>query len=169
MAVIESADYEQTRQRLMADPIVREMARGLRTVPLDNMVHDGDYDSPRHEFTLSALDTYNKRNPDRSQPLHIGAVAEVLLRFMRLRDNAVKAWRVAGEKAQEMMARYPDIKAVTPEEKDAFWNEYRPIAEAATNAREAYCNALGISEPEGEQDIWMAHSALGHDWDKRHD
>lgn len=78
MHVIEAAHYEETRQRLAADPIVKGMAKGLANVPRDQMVHDSG--TPRFEFMLAANVEYHARGGKDTG--HIGAVAEALLRLL---------------------------------------------------------------------------------------
>jgi hypothetical protein len=84
MSVIESADYEETRQRLMLDPIVMDMAEGLRGVPKEQLVHNEDPDdprpTPRFEFMMAANTEYKNRGG--TDGGHIGAIAEVLLRLI---------------------------------------------------------------------------------------
>lgn len=87
MTVIESADYEQTRQRLMKDPIIIDMAGGLKGVPKSELAH-GDipkyktdpWPTPRFEFMMAANKEYRERGG--TDGGHIGAVAEALLRLL---------------------------------------------------------------------------------------
>jgi hypothetical protein len=91
MSVIESADYEECRQRLMKDPIVINMAGGLRGIPLMQMVHQEDVDengklkdphpTPRFEFMMSANAEYRERGG--TDGGHMGAIAEALIRLVQ--------------------------------------------------------------------------------------
>jgi len=82
MTVIKSLEYEQTRQRLMADPIVIAMARSLRGYALFELAHDSG--TPRFEFAMAANREYERRGGDMTTPRHIGAVPEALLRLISL-------------------------------------------------------------------------------------
>lgn len=83
---IESADYEQTRQRLMKDPDVRSMALGIAHAVIygvatkNNLVHEDG--SPRHEFMMRCNDQYRRMGGNQTNPLHIGAIAEVIVRLL---------------------------------------------------------------------------------------
>jgi hypothetical protein len=77
--VLESPDYEETRQRMMWDPIVIAMAKGLRDVPRDQMAWDGG-NTPRHEFMLAANAEYRSRGG--TDGGHLGAVPEALIRLV---------------------------------------------------------------------------------------
>jgi hypothetical protein len=86
MSVIESEDYENTRQRLMKDQVVLAMAQGLSNTPSEEMVHPGPDKTPRFEFIQAANAEYRKRLerlelPD-DQPRHLGGVAEALIRLL---------------------------------------------------------------------------------------
>jgi len=84
VVVIESADYEQTRQRLMKDQIVIDMAKGLKNVPLSEMVHNDDPDDPRPTPRFEFMQAANKEYVERggTDGGHIGAIAEALLRLI---------------------------------------------------------------------------------------
>lgn len=77
--VIESGDYEEARQRLMKDPIVRAMSKGLKGVKREELVHEGS-DTPRFEFMMAANKEYQSRGGKDGG--HMGAVAEALLRLI---------------------------------------------------------------------------------------
>ena len=77
---IEAAHYEQTRQRLLGDPIVVRMAAELRSMDRTMLVHDDG--SPRWDFMRAANDEYRRRGGDQNAPLHIGAVAEAIVRLV---------------------------------------------------------------------------------------
>jgi hypothetical protein len=88
VSMIESPDYEVIRQRLMKDPIVIAMAKGLEGEDLSEMVHNPNLDdpfnpnpTPRFEFMLAANKEYRKRGGKDGG--HIGAIAEVLLRLVK--------------------------------------------------------------------------------------
>jgi hypothetical protein len=79
MAVLESADYAKSRQRLIADPIVRAMAVGLnrdKSLSYKALIHEDG--TPRMDFMLGANSEYAKRAGHEANA-HIGAVAEALL------------------------------------------------------------------------------------------
>jgi hypothetical protein len=84
MSVIESEDYEQIRQRLMKDPIIIDMAGGLKGVPMSELIHNADADdprpTPRFEFMMAANKEYRSRGG--TDGGHVGAVAEALLRLL---------------------------------------------------------------------------------------
>ena len=82
--IIESPDYEETRQRLMKDPIVMAMAKGLKGISITELAHKpepGECPTPRYEFMLVANDEYRKRG-GKAHRTHIGAIAEALLRLI---------------------------------------------------------------------------------------
>ena len=76
---IEAEHYQQNRERLAQDPVVRAMAEGVRGVPRDQLAHDSG--SPRYEFMLAALREYEKR-AGHSAECHIGGVAEAILMIL---------------------------------------------------------------------------------------
>lgn len=80
---IEAGHYEEARRALMADPVVQDMAEGVRwaTVRADLAHADG---TPRFEFMTAASREYFARGGTYSadRPLHIGAVAEAILRIL---------------------------------------------------------------------------------------
>jgi hypothetical protein len=87
MTVIESADYEQTRQRLMKDPIIIAMAKEMAGHPKSELAHgelpkykDDPWPTPRFEFMMAANSEYRERGG--TDGGHIGAVAEALLRLL---------------------------------------------------------------------------------------
>ncbi|WP_433242593.1 hypothetical protein [Actinomadura nitritigenes] len=79
MAVIRSADYDETVTKLMADPIIRDMAKGLANEKLADLQHD-ETGTPRHGFMMPALDEYKRRGGKIES--HIGGPAEALLRIL---------------------------------------------------------------------------------------
>jgi hypothetical protein len=79
MTVIESADYEQARQRFMKDPIVMAMAKGLKGVPVTEIAHEGSK-TPKFEFMQAANREYQSRGG--KDAAHIGAIAEALIRLL---------------------------------------------------------------------------------------
>jgi len=81
MTVIESADYENTRQRLMKDPIVITMAEEIATLASGvrtEMVHEGG--NPKSDFMMAANKEYRKRGG--TDGGHIGAIAEAIFRLV---------------------------------------------------------------------------------------
>jgi hypothetical protein len=78
MTVIESGDYENTRLRLMQDPVVIAMAKGLENEPRSQLCWDDG--SPKFDFMMSANAEYRKRGGKDGG--HIGAIAEALLRLI---------------------------------------------------------------------------------------
>jgi hypothetical protein len=81
---IESPEYEATRLRLMADPIVREMAIGCLLNDPAALAHEDG--TPRHEFMLAALREYEARAGHPAE-CHIGGVAEAILRLLAKPDQ----------------------------------------------------------------------------------
>ena len=79
MAVIKAKHYGETEARLAKDPIVKEMAKGLAGVPMDEMVHE-DGETPRFEFMQAANAEYRERGGEDGG--HIGAVANALLKVL---------------------------------------------------------------------------------------
>ena len=74
--VIQAAHYRETEDKLFNNPIVADMARGLLSVPRDQLAHDSG--TPRFEFMQRANVEFQKRG---GKPIgHIGAVATALLR-----------------------------------------------------------------------------------------
>jgi hypothetical protein len=90
MSIIESADYEETRQRLIKDPVVIEMASELRLAISTNqvdkatLVHNEDPDdprpTPRFEFMQASNAEYRTRGG--TDGGHLGGIAEALLRLL---------------------------------------------------------------------------------------
>jgi hypothetical protein len=87
MPTIESEDYEITRQRLMKDPIIIDMAGGLKNEPVEGLCHGelpkyktDPWPTPRFEFMMAANAEYRERGG--TDGGHIGAVAEALLRLI---------------------------------------------------------------------------------------
>lgn len=81
MGVLESDDYRKTREALKADPIIRDMAGGVRDHPLDELQHEDG--NPRWEFMSAALEEYKSRGGKIAT--HIGGPAEAIL--MILKEN----------------------------------------------------------------------------------
>jgi hypothetical protein len=80
MTVIKSKDYGETENRLMADPLVIAMAKGLKDVPLDQMHHGEPERTPLFEFMMAANAEYRKRGGKDGG--HIGAVATALINLV---------------------------------------------------------------------------------------
>lgn len=75
---IRAAHYGEAVARLMADPIIIDMAGGLAGVPLDTLTHpDG---TARFEFMQGANAEY--RNRGGKDGAHIGGIAEALLKLI---------------------------------------------------------------------------------------
>ena len=72
---IESADYQQNRERMFNERIVRDMAVGLRSTPTSALVHM-DSGAPTFSFMCAANNEYQSRG---GQLAHIGCVAEALI------------------------------------------------------------------------------------------
>ena len=85
ITVIEAEHYEDARQRLMRDPIIIEMAKGLEDVAMEKMESGG---TPLHEFMLAANREYDKRG-GKEPNLHLGAVPEALLRLVKAERGEV--------------------------------------------------------------------------------
>lgn len=80
MTTIKAAHYDETEIRLMADPIIVDMAGGLKGVPRDQLMHTGPENTPRFEFMMRANEEYRSRGG--TDGGHIGAVARALLRLL---------------------------------------------------------------------------------------
>jgi hypothetical protein len=78
MAVLEAPHFEETRKRLMADPIVIAMAEELPAEIIKDACHDSG--SPRSDFMLASLREYEKRAGHGAES-HIGGVAEAIIRL----------------------------------------------------------------------------------------
>jgi hypothetical protein len=72
---IESADYQQNRERMFNERIVRDMAVGLRSTPTSALVHM-DSGAPTFGFMQASNNEYQRRG---GQLAHIGCVAEALI------------------------------------------------------------------------------------------
>lgn len=77
---IEAEHYEETRLRLIQDPIVRDMAK---TLPgpgssMDHILHEDG--TPRFQFMQAANNEYRSRGGKDGG--HIGAIAEALIRIL---------------------------------------------------------------------------------------
>ena len=72
---IESADYQQNRERMFNERIVRDMAVGMRQVPTSQLVHM-ETGAPTFDFMCAANNEYKRRG---GQLAHIGCVAEALI------------------------------------------------------------------------------------------
>lgn len=75
MSCLESKDYQEARDRMFNERIVRDMAVGLRGVDLDTLTHDDG--TPTFHFMTGAGNEYMARGG--TNPAHIGCVAETLL------------------------------------------------------------------------------------------
>jgi hypothetical protein len=75
--VIESNDYENTRQRLMKDPIVIAMADDVSNYDISKLTHEGG--NPNFEFMMKANEEYRRRGG--TDGGHLGAIAEAVLRL----------------------------------------------------------------------------------------
>lgn len=74
---IEAPHYQESRDRLAADPIVIELAASIPAGALPNLVHaDG---SPNFRFMQKANAEFAARGGDPESAKHIGAVAEAII------------------------------------------------------------------------------------------
>lgn len=84
---IESPQYEETRQTLMKDRHIIEMAAELKSAPgnwnWDELVHESG--SPKNGFMMASLEEYRNRAGADAQHSHIGGPAEAIIRI--LKDN----------------------------------------------------------------------------------
>lgn len=84
---IESAQYEETRQILMKDQHIIEMAAEMMRHPenwtWDELVHESG--TPKNIFMMAALEEYRARAGGDAQHSHIGGPAEAIIRI--LKDN----------------------------------------------------------------------------------
>jgi hypothetical protein len=76
--VLQAMHYAETERRLMGDPIVRDMAEGVRHMDRADLAHDTG--TPRHEFTMAANDEYRKRGG--TDGGHLGAIATAILNLL---------------------------------------------------------------------------------------
>jgi hypothetical protein len=74
ITVLESEDYGRARNALAADPIVRDLARGIRLDDIRRLFHDDL--SPRGDFMVAAMREYAERGG--TVQAHIGGVAEAI-------------------------------------------------------------------------------------------
>lgn len=79
MSGIEAEHYGETRARLVADPIIQQMAHELRDMDVAELVHASG--TPRHEFMMAALREWQTRGGDGNT--HIGGPAEAILEILR--------------------------------------------------------------------------------------
>lgn len=77
-AVIEGPEYEQARQRLALDHVVKRMAAEVLNVA-DREIVDED-GTPRWGFIRGATERYAELGGGDTGPRHIGAIAEAVLR-----------------------------------------------------------------------------------------
>lgn len=70
-----STDYQDARERMFDERIVRDMAVGLRRVPTAQLVHM-DSGAPTFDFMMTANKEYARRG---GEAAHIGCVAEALI------------------------------------------------------------------------------------------
>jgi len=106
---IESASYEQDRQRLMRDPTVQAMAAGMLADPDGRAKIEAD----EWAFTLACPREYHARTGRAPLSAHIGGTAEAVRRLM---DTPREQWpapepeqlRLAIRLAHEPAARYQD-------------------------------------------------------------
>lgn len=85
---LEAEHYGETRKALMADPFIRDMAEGVRHMPISELAHESG--TPRSTFMMAALREYTARCEEAGiDPLrtHIGGPAEAILALMR-EENA---------------------------------------------------------------------------------
>lgn len=79
---IEAEHYGETRKALMADPIIRDMAEGVRDTLLKDIAWTnlaGQLE-PKHEFMMAALREYGRRGGEIGT--HIGGPAEAILALL---------------------------------------------------------------------------------------
>lgn len=82
MSVIEGDDYRKTREALKADPIIQDMAGGVKKeiTSIDDLAWP-ESGTPRHEFTMAALREYQARGGKIGS--HIGGPAEAILMILK--------------------------------------------------------------------------------------
>jgi hypothetical protein len=76
--VIKAMHYVETEARLTCDPVVIDMAEGVRQMNRAELADE--LGVPRHEFMLAANDEYRKRGGTDSG--HIGAIAIAILALL---------------------------------------------------------------------------------------
>lgn len=79
MATIRADHYREDVDRLIADPIVRDMAGGLAGESIANLTHDDG--TPRFEFLLAANAEYTRR-AGHGANAHLGGVPEALVAIL---------------------------------------------------------------------------------------
>lgn len=79
---IRAAHYGEAVTRLMADPIVIDMAAGLAGVPMTALAHEDG--TPRFEFMNGANREYHARGG--TDGAHIGGIAEALLNLLAAKE-----------------------------------------------------------------------------------
>ena len=95
--VIESAEYAKTRREVACDNVLIYMyvepngyGDDFGAIPLENLVHDGDYTSPKWDFIRMADQAYDKRGGT-VKNRHLGAVAETLMAVRALHEDGNSA------------------------------------------------------------------------------
>jgi len=73
-----AAHDAEIERRLMDDPIVRDMAEGVRAMNPAELAHGSG--KPRHAFMLAANDEY--RNRGGTDGGHLGAIANAILALL---------------------------------------------------------------------------------------
>lgn len=76
---IEAEYYGETRNALVADPIIRDMAGGVAHIDRHELAYDDG--SPRHAFMMAALREYQGRGGTIDS--HIGGPAEAVLSLLK--------------------------------------------------------------------------------------
>lgn len=78
--VIKAKHYDEVVKKLMKLPEIQDMALGIKDVPRSDLTHDDG--GPRFEFMMASNQEFRNRKPDCKLSLHIGAVAEALLKVL---------------------------------------------------------------------------------------
>jgi hypothetical protein len=76
--VIRAAHYDDTVEKLKADPIIVQMAHEMDGYSLDELEWPS---GPRHEFMMATLHEYKSRGGEIGS--HIGGPAEAILQLLR--------------------------------------------------------------------------------------
>jgi len=79
-AVILAPHYREVVIELFNNEIIQDMARGIKNVPIEKIVHDDG--GPRFEFMMASNEEFRNRGGSTKGSQHIGAVAEALVALL---------------------------------------------------------------------------------------
>jgi hypothetical protein len=84
---IQSSKYQEARDRMFNERIVRDMAVGLRSTPTAALIHM-DSGAPTFDFMQAANSEYRSRG---GEAAHIGCVAETLIALRKAGIDSLTA------------------------------------------------------------------------------